>query len=57
MANTPMRRNKLKDSSLYEPFDYFYFAFGQLRDALWKISPRIKEYMLSDYTKVVKYED
>ena len=49
--------NELNESSLDEPFDYFYFSFGQLRDALWKTAPKIKEYMLTGYIKNTKDDE
>ncbi len=29
-----------------DDFDFFYFAFGMLRDAMWNVSPNMKRIML-----------
>jgi hypothetical protein len=29
-------------------FDIFYFAFGILRQAIWQVSPEMKQKMLKD---------
>lgn len=29
-----------------DDFDFFYFAFGMLRDAIWMVSPSTKRIML-----------
>jgi hypothetical protein len=31
-----------------DDLDFFYFAFGILRDTIWMISPRMKRIMLED---------
>jgi hypothetical protein len=31
-----------------DDLDFFYFAFGMLRDAIWMISPRMKQIMLEE---------
>lgn len=49
--------SELNEYSLDEPFDYFYFSFGQLRHALWKTAPKIKEYMLTGYIKDTKDDE
>lgn len=39
---------KNKDLDLFEDkLDIFYLAFGQLRQSIWKVEPRMRRIMLS----------
>ena len=38
------------DLSTLENMDIFYFCIGQIREAIWKVSPYMKRVMLDNKT-------